>query len=72
MITILKTIRHTDAIRKVEIFQRENGSFGFREMKWGKEELAWFQVGKYSECICDTFENTIKEARSRIDWIYEV
>lgn len=37
-----------DGARKVEIFQREDQTFGFAELEFGSDENSWYPVGKYS------------------------
>ena len=58
-----------DGARKVEIFQRADGTFGFEELKFGPEEGAWFPVGKYSIAIIDSLDNALKEAKGRVSWL---
>jgi hypothetical protein len=68
---IVKTIMDGTGQRRVEIYQRTDGSFGFEEWRFGTEdeEQCWFPVGRYSCAIIDTLENAEKEARSRVYWL---
>jgi hypothetical protein len=66
---IKQTFMKSDGARKVEIFQRGDGTFGFEELKFGQEEGAWFPVGKYSIAIIDSLDNAVKEARGRVLWL---
>jgi hypothetical protein len=69
--TTLKTIDDRTGTRRVQIYQRANGSFGFEEWRFGIEEQCWFPTGRYSYAMIDTFENAEKEARSRVAWLAE-
>ena len=69
MATIVKrTFVKSDGTRKVEIFQRENNTFGFEELGFGIEENAWYPVGRYSFAIINSLDNAIREAQGRISW----
>ena len=64
-----RTFLNKDRTRKVEIYQRADGTFGFEELKYGQEEQAWFPVGRYSFAVIDTLEHALKEAVSRVSWL---
>lgn len=66
---VVKTINDPRGGRRVEIYRRANGTFGFEEWKYGVDEKAWFPVGRYSYAIIDTLERAEQEARSRVDWL---
>ena len=66
---IKQTFVKSDGARKVEIFRRADGTFGFEELKFGQEEGAWFPVGKYSIAIIDSLETAVKEAKGRVSWL---
>jgi len=66
---IKETFTKQDGSRKVVIFQRSNATFGFEELKFGREEGAWYPIGNYSIAIVDTLDNAIKEANSRVAWL---
>jgi hypothetical protein len=68
-VKIVKTINDRDRKRRVEIYKRSDGSFGFAEWQFGTEEQSWYPVGRYSHAIIDTLENAEKEARSRVRWL---
>jgi hypothetical protein len=59
----------SDGARKVEIFRRADGTFGFEELKFGEEERIWFPVGRYTTAIIDSLDNAIMEARGRVSWL---
>jgi len=58
-----------DDTRKVEIFQREDKTFGFEELELGSEENCWYPVGEYSLAIIDSLDNAIREAEGRVSWL---
>ena len=66
---IKQTFVKADGARKVEIFQRADGTFGFEELKLGQGEGAWFPVGKYSIAIIDSLDTAVKEAKERVSWL---
>ncbi|MEP6919856.1 MAG: hypothetical protein ABI967_01940 [bacterium] len=55
-----------DGARKVEIFQREDQTFGFAELEFGSDENSWYPVGKYSFALIDSVDNAVSEAKGRI------
>lgn len=69
--TTKKTFVKPDGTRRVDIFQREDKTFGFEEFEFGVEENSWYPGGKYSLAMIDTFENAIREAKSRVQWLAE-
>lgn len=66
---IKKTFMKSDGTRKVEIFQRENKTFGFEELEFGSEENSWYPVGEYSFAVIDSLDNAIREAEGRVSWL---
>lgn len=66
---IKQTFVKSDGTRKVEIFRRADGTFGFEELKFGQEEGVWFPVGKYSLAIIGSLDNAVKEAKGRVSWL---
>ena len=67
--TIKETFMKSDGTRKVEIFQRENKTFGFEELEFGPDENSWYPVGEYSLAIIDSLDNAIREAEGRVRWL---
>jgi len=66
---IVRTIKSKDGKRKVDIFRRENGTFGFSDMEFGEDEGFWFPAGKYSTAIFNSEETALKEVQSRVIWL---
>jgi hypothetical protein len=57
--------------RKVQIFRRNDGSFGFQAFQFSEDPLekCWILYGRFSECIALSAEIAEREARGRIDWL---
>jgi len=68
-IEIVRTIESSDGKRKLEIFRRADGTYGFEDMKYGDEEASWFPAGRYSVGIFGTEEDALREAKGRIRWM---
>ena len=70
METILQTFYSSDRQRRVVIYGRQNGSFGFREEKWGSEPLeqCWLPA-LTPKSFCDSADTATQEAAGRIPWL---
>jgi hypothetical protein len=66
---VVHTICNADKARRVDIFQREDGTFGFEELHYATDEQAWCPFGRYSESFTETLEAAICEASSRVQWV---
>jgi hypothetical protein len=57
--------------RRVVVFRREDGSFGFEEERFSDEpmEMRWIPFGRYSICRCDTADRALAEAQNRVEWL---
>lgn len=65
----VKTLENSDGLRRVEIFVRSNGTFGFTELVWDAEDQAWCPFGRYSDAFCATAQLAESEARGRVAWL---
>jgi len=77
--TDVKTFFNHDRTRKVVIFQRPDGTFGFEESKYmdgvedafppgiGEIRPYWLPLGHSS--WFDTLEVAVREAKSRVPWL---
>jgi hypothetical protein len=65
----VKTLEHSDGLRRVEIFLRPNGTFGFTELVWDAEDQAWCPFGRYSGASCATADQAESVARGRVAWL---
>ena len=66
---VIKTLNEPGGSRRVEIYQRPNGTFGFQEWTYGADEDVWYPSGRYSYAVVDTLEKAEQEARSRVGWL---
>jgi hypothetical protein len=67
---IIKTIVHREGNRKVEIFRRQDRTFGFKELKWlDTPENCWVLFGKYPTAVIETLDHAIEEVKSRVSWL---
>jgi hypothetical protein len=66
---VVQTIANEDGTRRVEIYRRDRGTFGFRELRWDPVESSWVSVGRYAESFSDSVDHTLLEARSRVPWL---
>jgi hypothetical protein len=69
--TIVKELIATDGKRKVQVFRRDDGSYGFESLRLSEEplEMSWIPYGRFSECIAPSMEIAEREARGRVDWL---
>jgi len=69
--TKIQTITDKTLTRRVVVFRRDDGSFGFEEEWFSDEPLEkmWIPFGKYSVCRCDSEERALAEARGRVSWM---
>lgn len=67
----IQTLYDEPKKRRVVIFEREDGSFGFEHQRFSEEplEMAWIPFGQ--DCRCDTPERALAEARGRVAWLGE-
>jgi len=63
-----RTILSQDGERKVEIFQRQDGTFGFEEYFFDAEEKVWCPRTRGAQ-VMDTLERAVFEAFERISWL---
>jgi len=66
---IVKTILSADGLRKIEIFRRPDGFYGFEGYRFSHEplELCWIPYG-FQGCRTDDVAIAEREALGRVDW----
>lgn len=70
---VLTSIETPNGSRCVDIFERENGTFGFEEWRRDVESAAgWFVVGHYADREYDTRNAALADAQKRVRWMVEV
>ena len=65
----VRTIFNSDRTKRVVIFRRDDGTFGFEELRPGEGESGWIPHGRYSVSFTDCEEAALAEARSRVRWL---
>ena len=68
---IVKELVARDGKRKVRIFRRRDGSFGWESLRFSDEPLEkiWIPQGGFSECFAASLEIAEREARDRAAWL---
>ena len=67
---VLSSIETPEGDRCVDIFERDDGSFGFEEWRRDPESVSgWFAVGQYAGRIFETADAALAAARARVAWL---
>jgi len=54
----------------VDIFVREDGSFGFEEYRRDAEDMSgWFSLNRYSHKIFATDQDALAQAKASVAWM---
>lgn len=71
MSLVVKEIVDESGRRKVELFRRDDGTYGFEDLRYYKDQYedGWSPHGRYSQCFAATLEIAEREARGRVDWL---
>ena len=67
---VLSSLENSVGDRCVDIFVRDDGTFGFEEYRRDPEDLSgWFSLQRYSNQVFATAGDALAEAKSRVAWI---
>jgi len=67
---VLSSFETFDGDRCVDIFERENGTFGFEEFRRDPEtRTGWFRVGNFEGMIFSEREDALTSARKHVQWL---
>ncbi len=68
----LQTLYDDSKKRRVVVFQRGDGTFGFEHERFAEDplEMTWIPVGR-TDARCDTVGRALAEARARVSWLAE-
>ena len=66
---VVHCIWNDEKTRRVDIYQRDEGGFGFEDLSYEFEEDAWLPKAGYSESFTESLEAAIREARARVSWL---
>ena len=65
----VRTFHDSKGKRRLVIFRRSDGTFGFDEWFFLDEENSWALCRKESEAVLDTLDRAIQEATDRVGWM---
>jgi len=69
-IKVLNSLENSAGDHCVDIFVRDDGTFGFEEYRRDPEDMSgWFSLHRYSRQVFATAEDALAEAKSRVAWI---
>ena len=69
---VLNSIETEDGVRCVDIFRRENASFGFEEYRSDPEDSrGWQMIGGYGEQHYETQDQALDGAIACVPWLRE-
>ena len=69
---VVRTIYSRDRLRRVEVFRRDDGSFGFKEDAFSDEsfEQCWIDYAvRHSESFCPSEQIMLREVFGRVGWL---
>jgi hypothetical protein len=67
---VLTSLENQTADRCVELFVRDDGTFGFEEYRRDHEDgKGWFPLQRYSHQVFATAESALAQARSTVAWL---
>jgi len=75
MIEVVRIIYSRDRLRRVEVFRREDGSFGFKEDWFSGDPLerCWINYAvRHSESFCPSEQIVLREVVGRVGWLNEL
>ena len=70
MTRVLASVEDPDQTHCVDIFVREDGTFGFEEFRSASDEGGhWQCLNKFSHLVFDTGEKALHSAQERVSWL---
>ena len=67
---VLTSLENSAGNHCVDIFVRDDGTFGFEEYRRDPEDgRGWFSLHRYSHQVFATAEDALAGARSRVEWM---
>ena len=71
-IKVLVSLENSAGDHCVDIFVRDDGTFGFEEYRRDPEdERGWFSLRRYSYQVFVTAEDALAQAKSRVEWMID-
>ena len=69
---VLTSLHNSEADRCVDIFMRDDGTFGFEEYRRDHEDgKGWFPLNRYSNQVFRSQADAIARARMTVQWLAE-
>ena len=70
---VVKSIPDLSGMRRVDIIEREDGTFGFVELYFSEhpDEQSWIPTHHQMTTFSDTAAAAEREPRARVDWLIE-
>lgn len=67
---VLESLHNPTADRCVDVFAREDGTFGFEEFRRDHEEGGgWFSLHRYAHQIFHSRGQALAKAKSTVEWL---
>jgi len=67
---VLRSIETPDGRLCVDIFVRDDTTFGFEEYRRDVEDgQGWFLIGYYADQVFETEDAALAEAKSKVSWL---
>jgi hypothetical protein len=67
---VIRSINLDGEMICVDVFQREDGTFGFDEFRRDPEDTrGWFSIGHFDGFVFNSYESALKDARKTIPWL---
>ena len=66
---VLNSIQNDAGDHCVDVFQREDGSFGFEEYRRDAEDARWFSLQRYAGSTFASAESALAKARAVVPWL---
>ncbi len=69
-IKVLTSLENSAGDHSVDIFARDDGTFGFEEYRRDPEDVSgWFPLHRYSNQVFSTQEDALAQAKSSVAWL---
>ena len=71
--TVLQSLENFEHDRCVDVFRRDDGSYGFESFRRDPESKGgWFPVGGFADEVFGTGDAALQSARRRVAWFNEL
>jgi hypothetical protein len=69
-IKVLTSLENSAGDHCVDVFVRDDGTFGFEEYRRGPEDgSGWFPLQRFSHQVFTTADDALAQAKSSVGWI---